>query len=145
MFGLEIWPLIRKQMQPTKIRAGFLFTVTSQERLPAGPTLSPPRGRTSSTHITFLSSGDKPLQSRHAAAPRPTAPHRSQNSSDLSNSSLQLHNTESPVNTLQMRCEAMTCMFANKYYSLANLQFGILRFVERSSELFGQYLALLFL
>lgn len=44
------------------------------------------RGRTSSTHTAFLNSGNEPLQSRHAAAPRLRAPHRPQNSGDLSHS-----------------------------------------------------------
>lgn len=82
--------------------------MTAQERLPACWTLSPPGGRTSSTHIAFLNSGCKPLQSRHAAAPVLRAPRRSWNSSNLSHSSLQLHNTESSTNARRRRCDVVT-------------------------------------
>lgn len=63
----------------------------------ASGTLSLSRSCPSSTHITFLNSGWKPLQSRHTAAPR--ALNRSQSSSDLSHSGLQ-HIPESLIQSL---------------------------------------------
>lgn len=94
VLDLETRPLIWKQMQLTEVRAGLSFTVTSLERLPADWTPSPPKGRTSITHIAFLNSGNKPLQSRHTAAPRPRAAHRSQYSGDLSHSRARPYNPQ---------------------------------------------------
>lgn len=94
VLDLETRPLIWKQMQLTEVSAGLSFTVTSLERLPADWTPSPPKGRTSITHITFLNSGNKPLQSRHTAALRPRAAHRSQYSGDLSHSRVLPHDPQ---------------------------------------------------
>lgn len=71
VFDLETRPKSENRCSRLRSEPGVLFTVTPLKRLPAGWTVSPPRGRGSSTHTAFLNSGNKPLQSRHAAAQRP--------------------------------------------------------------------------